>query len=76
MIQLRLKNELSYIAGEASTKVQTFQVRAVRFGQSDPEQQVSCVSKINLGVKLVFCIWVGIHKIICVFLSSHVRVSE
>ena len=43
---------------------------AVRRAQSDSKQQVI----INLGMKLIFCMWLGIHKYIYLIQSINVGV--
>ena len=44
--------------------MKSFQVDVVRHVQSDSKQQVSCVSKISLSLKLTSCMWLGILKYI------------
>ena len=47
--------------------IQLFQVGVIRCSQSDSKHQVRMnlvikLIRMNLGMKLIFCMWLGIHK--------------
>ena len=52
------------------TFIQSFQVGGVRHAQSDSKQRVSYIRKVNLGIELIFWMWLGIHKCIYLIQSS------
>ena len=41
--------------------VQLFQVVVVRYAESDWKEQFGYISKINLGINLILCMWLGIY---------------
>ena len=42
--------------------IQSFQVGVVRHAQSNSKQEISYMSRLSLGMKLIFCMWLGIDK--------------
>ena len=54
--------------------VQSCQVGVARHAESDWKQQVSFISKMTSDVKLIFCVWLGIHKYIDLIQSIHMVV--
>ena len=42
----------------------SFQVVVVRHAQSDSKQQINYILKINVDIKLIFWMWLVIHKYI------------
>ena len=75
-----LKNELSYEVSflhvlknqKSNNFFQSFQVDVVRHAQSDLKQQVWT----NLGIKFIFCMWLGIHKYIYLIQSIYMSVVK